>query len=172
MILIKTLKYLILYHFLENKQIIFGHFLRKWLLPPFFKSCGENLQVRPRVHFECIENIELGNSVSFNYNCFINAYGDLKIGNNCLIGPGVTIITANHYFKGYEDIRSLGHNKRPVIIGNNVWIAANVTILPGVIIGDNVIIGAGSVVTRSVPSNKVIAGNPARQIGENDGSRQ
>jgi len=53
----KIIKYFILYHILEDSQILFGHFLRKWFLPFFFKSCGKNLQVRPRVHFEVPENI-------------------------------------------------------------------------------------------------------------------
>ncbi len=163
----KTFKYLFLYHFLENRQMLFGHYLRKWFLPLFFKSCGKNVQVRPRVHFESIEKIRLGNNVSFNYNCFINAYGNLTIGDNCLFGPGLTIITSNHNFKGTENIRNLGHTKKPVKIGNNVWVAANVTILPGVTIGDNVIIGAGSIVTKDIPSNKVVVGNPAKIIKDN-----
>lgn len=164
----KVIKYLFLYHFLENRQMIFGHFLRKWFLPFFFKSCGRNLQVFPRVHFESIENIQLGNNVSFNYNGFINGYGGLKIGNDCLFGPGLTIVTSNHKFSGNKNIRNLGHVKKHVIIGNNVWVAANVIILPGVVIGDNVVIGAGSVVTKGITSNKVVVGNPARIIKNNN----
>lgn len=164
----KTIKYFILYHLLENRQMIFGHFLRKWFLPLFFKHCGTNLQVRPRVHFESIEEIAIGNGVSFNYNSFINGFGGLVIGDNCLFGPGLTIITSNHLFKGSLNVRSLGHSKMAVSIGNNVWVAANVTILPGIVIGDNVVIGAGSVVTKSIPSNKVVVGNPARILKENN----
>lgn len=147
--------------------MIVGHFLRKWFLPPFFKSCGRNLQIRPRVHFECIENISVGNNVSFNYNGFINGCGGINIGNNCLFGPGLTIITANHNFQGSKNVRSLGHLKKPVFIGNNVWIGSNVIILPGVRIGDNCVIGAGSIVTKDIPANKVVVGNPAKIIKDN-----
>lgn len=164
----KIIKYFILYHILEDAQLLTGHVLRKLFLPFFFKSCGKQLQVRPRVHFESIEKISVGDRVSFNYNSFINGYGNITIGDDCLFGPNVTIISSNHRFKGSLNIRGLGHICDPVIIGNNVWVGSNTTILPGICIGDNVVIGAGSVVTKSVPNNTIAVGNPAKIIKRNE----
>ena len=87
----------------------------------------------------------------------------MKIGDNTLIAPGVKIISANHDFENKLDyVRKL-----PVVIGKNCWIGANAVILPGVELGDNVIVGAGSVVTKSFGNNLIIAGNPAVVIREN-----
>lgn len=144
--------------------MLIGHYLRRWFLPFFFKRCGRKLQVRPRVHFESIENISVGDRVSFNYNSFVNAYGGLTIGDDCLFGPFLTIVTSNHKYNSSDIIRELGHVRKPVIIGDNVWIGANATILPGVTIGNHVIIGAGSVVVRNIPDKSLVVGNPSRII--------
>lgn len=99
-------------------------------------------------------------------NCYIQAYNGLICGKNLLFAPGVKIITSGHEL---ADISKPTENP-PVKIGNNVWIGANVVILPGVTIGDRVVIGAGSIVTRSFTEHGVIiAGNPAKIIGSIDG---
>ena len=92
--------------------------------------------------------------------CYIQGINGIEIGDNCLIAPGVKIISANHDKK--ELSRSIV--AKPIIIGNDVWIGANAIILPSVTIGDNAIIAAGSVVTKNVAEGSVVAGNPARLI--------
>ena len=87
----------------------------------------------------------------------------MTIGDNVFIGPNVSIYTACHPLEA-EHRNTFDEWTEPVTIGNNVWIGGSVTILPGVSIGDNAVIGAGSVVTRSVPPSVVAAGNPARVI--------
>lgn len=94
--------------------------------------------------------------------CYIQAINGIKLGKNFLFAPGVKIISANHDF--FERTKSI--KTSPIVIGDNVWLGANVIILPGVRIGNNCIVGAGSVVTKSFEKdNLIIAGNPAKIIG-------
>lgn len=92
--------------------------------------------------------------------CYIQGINGIEFGDNVWVGPGAKLISANHDEK---DLR-LYKLEKPIKIGNNVWIGANAVILPGVVIGDNCIIGAGSVVTKNVESSSVVAGNPAMLI--------
>lgn len=102
---------------------------------------------------------------SCNFNCFLGATGGLEIGENVLIGPNVTIITEKHNFEDIETpIKEQGVLQVPVKIENNVWIGANVVILGGTEIKEGAIIGAGSIITKSVNSKEIVAGNPARLI--------
>ena len=87
----------------------------------------------------------------------------VTIGDDCFIGPNVSIYTACHSTDPVER-NSRREWAEPVTIGNNVWIGGSVTILPGVTIGDNVTIGAGSVVTKDIPSNTIAVGNPCKAI--------
>lgn len=91
---------------------------------------------------------------------YIQAINGIVIGGNVRLGPGVKIISANHNLYNYD----VHDSKKPIIIGNNCWIGANSVILPGIELGEHVIVGAGSVVTKSFESNCVIAGNPAKKI--------
>ena len=108
-------------------------------------------------------NIELGEDCFINFNCTILDEAKVIIGKNAFIGPNVSIFTPCHPLD-VEKRNKYIEWAEEVIIGNNVWIGGDATILPGVTIGDNVVIGAGAVVTGSFPSNVVIAGNPARII--------
>ena len=113
--------------------------------------------------------IKIGNNFNMNFNCQITAINKIVIGDNVLAGSKVYITDHFHGNITKEEInippikRGL-FSKGPVIIGNNVWIGSGVIILPNVTIGDNCIIGANSVVTKSFEKNSVIAGNPARLI--------
>ena len=110
--------------------------------------------------------IEIGDEVVFNNNIFICCAQRVKIGNNCLVGEGVTIFDFEAHGTSPYNRHKL-RNKKEVIIGNNVWIGSKVIILKGAKIGDNSIIAAGSVVLgKEYPSNVIIGGNPARIIKE------
>ena len=104
-------------------------------------------------------NIEIGDNFYSNHNLIILDTTTVKIGNNVMIGPNCGIYTAGH--PENVEIRNYGlEYAKPITIGNNVWIGGNVVILPGVTISDNSIIGAGSIVTKDIPSNVIAVGNP------------
>lgn len=108
-------------------------------------------------------NIEVGENFYTNYGVCILDVCKVKIGDNCLIAPQVGIYTACHPLD--RKIRSDGLELgKPVTIGNDCWIGGQAVINPGVTLGDNVVVGSGAVVTKSFPSNVVIAGNPAKII--------
>ena len=111
------------------------------------------------------ENLRVGEGTVWGIGCILNADGGISIGKNVLLGYYVTIHSSNHvYTDTQKPIRTQGWIKDPVVIGDDVWIGAKSTILPGVHIGDGCIIGAGSVVTHNVPAYTVCAGNPAELI--------
>ena len=117
------------------------------LFPPFYTEFGKNLK--------------LGKNVFINACCRFQDNGGIEIGDGSMIGQGTTIVTLNH---DLSPATRHDATPKPVKIGQNVWIGASCTILPGVNIGDNAVIGAGSVVVKSVPANAVAVGNPARVI--------
>lgn len=119
------------------------------LFPPFYTDCGKN--------------IKIGKNVFINACCRFQDQGGIEIGDGSLIGHNTTIATLNHDF---NPAKRQNLTPRPVKIGKNVWIGSDCTILPGVEIGDGAIIGAGSVVTKSIPTNAIAVGNPARVIKE------
>ena len=103
-------------------------------------------------------------SFSISGHCYIQAINGIKLGKNFLFAPGIKLISANHNMKNPKKIEE----KDSIVIGDNVWLGSNVIILPGVKLGNNCIVGAGSVVTKSFDKNDlVIAGNPARIIKDN-----
>ena len=114
--------------------------------------------------------IEVGKNFFANYNCTILDNGGVKIGDNVLFAPNVSLYTVGHPLD--PELRNQEWEQaRPITIGNNVWLGGNVIILPGVKIGDNVVVGAGSVVNKNIPPNSIVVGNPAkvlRQITQQD----
>ena len=109
------------------------------------------------------KQISVGKRFFANFHFTVLDEAKVTIGDDCFIGPNVSIYTACH--STYPVERNTRREwAEPVTIGDNVWIGGSVTILPGVTIGDNVTIGAGSVVTKDIPSNSVAAGNPCRVI--------
>lgn len=126
-------------------------------------DCGEKFHINQpfRCDYGC--NIHIGNNFFANFNLTILDEAPVTIGNNVFIGPNVSIFTACHPIHPTE--RNTGIEwAEAVAIGNNVWIGGDATILPGVTIGDNSVIGAGSVVTKDVAPSTVVGGNPARFI--------
>lgn len=111
------------------------------------------------------DEIELGDRVGFNYGCYVNGYGGLRIGDRSIIGPYSMIHTANHEMSTEQPIVDQGWTERPVEIGADCWIGMGVCILPGARIGDGCIVGAGSVVVAGeLEPNSIAVGNPARVI--------
>lgn len=109
------------------------------------------------------KQISIGKRFFANFNFTVLDEAPVTIGDDCFIGPNVSIYTACHSTDPVER-NSRREWAEPVTIGNNVWIGGSVTILPGVTIGDNVTIGAGSVVTKDIPSNTIAVGNPCKAI--------
>lgn len=117
--------------------------------PPFFCDYGKH--------------IEVGKNFFANYNCTILDVARVKIGDNCMLAPNVAIYTAGHPV--HPDTRNTMYEYGiEVTIGDNVWIGGNTVVCPGVKIGSNSVIGAGSVVTKDIPEWSVAAGNPCRVI--------
>lgn len=108
-------------------------------------------------------HIKVGRRFFANFNWTVLDEAMVTIGDDCFIGPNVSIYTACHSTDPQKR-NTREEWAKPVTIGNNCWIGGSVTILPGVVIGDNVTIGAGSVVVTDIPSNTVAAGNPCKII--------
>ena len=144
---------------------------RTALLGKMLGKAGEGCYIEPPFRANWAgKHLYLGDHVYVNFNLTIVDDTDIWIGDRTMVGPNVTITTANHPILPSLRARGLQYN-RSVRIGDNVWIGAGVVIVPGVTIGDNAVIGAGSVVTRDIPANVVAVGNPCRVlrvIGERD----
>lgn len=128
---------------------------------------GYNQYVFIEDGFKCIfgKNIRFHGTAMINYGCTFLDSNFIDIGHCVLIGPNCNLICTNHSIDKDERIKGIFYDK-PINIKDNVWIGANVTVLPGVTIGENSVIGAGSVVTKDIPSNVVAVGNPCKVIRE------
>lgn len=128
-------------------------------------KCRGGLLLNPPFYCDYGYNIEVGRNCLFNYNVTIIDVGKVKLGDFCLIGPNVSIYTAGHPI--HPALRNGNYTYgMDVEIGDNVWLGGNVIVCPGVKIGSNTVIGAGSVVISDIPSWTVAAGNPCRVIRE------
>lgn len=135
-----------------------------------FKTTKTNFWIETPFHCDYGCHISIGENFYANYDCIIIDVCDVTIGDNVFFGPRVGVYTAGHPIDA--DIRNSGlEYGKKITVGNSVWIGGNTVLNPGVNIGDNVVIGSGSVVTKDIPSNVVAAGNPCRvirQINEAD----
>jgi len=118
------------------------------LVPPFYTTGGIDINV--------------GRNVFINQNCTFYDLGGLNIGDDVMIGPNVSILTSSHPIEPSQ--RRAFVVAKPIVIERNVWIAAGATIIGGVTIGENSVVAAGSVVTKDVPPNTLVGGNPAKII--------
>ncbi|MBS5062817.1 MAG: sugar O-acetyltransferase [Hungatella hathewayi] len=130
-----------------------------------FGAAGENVTVLPVFNCDSGTNIYVGKNFLANYNVTILDIAPVYIGDYVMIGPNTLITTVNHPLNPMGRRKHLGIAK-PVTIGNDVWIGGNVTILPGVKIGNNVVVAAGAVVTKDVPDSCVVGGVPAKVLRE------
>lgn len=124
---------------------------------------AENVFLNPPFYCDYGSHIEVGKNVFINYNCTIIDVAKVTIGNNCQIAPNVAIYTAGHPVHPVSR-NSLYEYGLEVTIGDNVWIGGNTVILPGVHIGSNTVIGAGSVVTKDIPDWVIAVGNPCKVV--------
>ena len=118
------------------------------LVPPFYTTGGPDIRV--------------GRNVFINQNCTFYDLGGLDIGDDVMIGPNVSLITSGHPVSPTQ--RRASVTAKPIVIERNVWIAAGATIIGGVTVGENSVVAAGSVVTKDVPPNTLVGGNPAKVV--------
>jgi maltose O-acetyltransferase len=136
---------------------------RRQLLAELFGQVGPEVEIEPPFACDYGENIRAGSGLYVNFGCVILDCGRVDIGEGVLLGPGVQIYAAYHPTD--PAVRATGAELAgPIRIGNNVWIGGQAVLCPGVTIGDNTTIGAGSIVTRDVPAGVIAAGNPCRVI--------
>ncbi|MDB5616673.1 MAG: Galactoside O-acetyltransferase [Tardiphaga sp.] len=142
------------FHDVDEVRLLFSELIGKKvddsfiLIPPFYATGGNEVRI--------------GHRVFINQNCTLYDLGGVDIADDVMIGPNVSIITSGHPLEPSQR-RSVTIGK-PIVIGRNVWIAAGATIIGGVTIGENSVVAAGSVVTKDVPPNTLVGGNPARPI--------
>ena len=144
---------------------------RNALLKEMFAEIGENCCILSPFHANWGgRHVHFGKNVFANFNLTIVDDTHVYVGDNVMFAPNVTIATATHPTS--PNLREKGYQyNKPVHIGKNCWLGAGAIILPGITIGDNTIIGAGSVVTKDLPANVIAVGNPCRilrEITEND----
>ncbi len=147
-----------------NASLVLPAAERHALLCEQLGSVGCDVVIRPPFHCDYGYNLHLEDGVFLNFGCVILDVVPVRIGAATQIGPGVHVYTADHPREAGQRRSGLEFG-RPVSIGRNVWIGGGALILPGVNIGDDAIIGAGSVVTRDVAAGATVAGNPARPLG-------
>lgn len=149
------------YHTPEEVQELFSRLTGKpldptfALFPPFYTDCGKNIRI--------------GKNVFINSGCRFQDQGGITIGDGSLIGHNAVLATLNHDMDPRK--RSTMH-PAPITIGKDVWIGANVTVVPGINIGDGAVIAAGAVVTRNVPSNTIAGGVPAKAIKQIEAGKE
>src|SRR5699024_6010992 len=136
---------------------------RDKLLKELFGSTGVSLHVEPPFRCDYGMNIRVGEHFFANFDCVMLDVCPIRIGDNCFLAPGVHIYTATHPLSPHERNSGKEYGKL-VTIGDNVWIGGRAIINPGITIGDNVVIASGTVVTRDVPDNVVLGGNPGKVL--------
>ena len=136
---------------------------RQEIIRNLFGTTGNNFQIEQPFYCDYGYNIETGENFFANVNCVILDGAKVRFGDNVFIAPNCGFYTAGHPFDVAQRNSGLEY-ARPITVGDNVWIGANVCVLPGVTIGNNCVIGAGSVVNRDIPPGTLAVGNPCRVI--------
>lgn len=138
---------------------------REEILAKLLPNKGRDVSISPPFYTDYGYNCYISDHTFINHNAYLMDGAPIRIGSYCFIGPNCGMYTAQHPLLAKDRNKGL-ERARPITIGNNVWIGADVTILPGITIGDNTVIGAKSVVTKDIPSGVVAMGNPCRVIRE------
>lgn len=146
-----------------NQVSVLDREKRCTLMKELLGSCGEGVSILPTFQCDYGKNIHIGNDFVMNFNGVILDIAPVYIGNHVMIGPNTMICTVNHPldFQGRRDHLGIAKEVR---IGDDVWIGGNCTILPGVTIGNRVVVAAGAVVTKDIPDDSLVAGVPAKVI--------
>lgn len=139
---------------------------REALLQDLFAEIGEGCYIEPPLHANWGgKHVHFGKNVYANFNLTLVDDTHIHVGDNTMLGPNVVLATAGHPI--LPELREQGYQyNAPVRIGHNCWLGAGVVLLPGVTIGDNTVIGAGSIVTKDIPSGVIALGNPCRVLRE------
>ena len=138
---------------------------KKSILEKLFQKRIDTVLIEPNFYCDYGFNIHLGKNFYSNHNLVILDANKVEFGNNVFIGPNCGFYTSGHPLDYKTRNKGLEYAK-PIKVGNNVWFGGNVCVLPGITIGDNVVIGAGSVVNKDIPSNVVAVGNPCKVVKE------
>jgi len=136
---------------------------RKDILKKLIPNKGKNVYIQPPFYCDYGYNMVLGSNIYFNFNCVVLDVAQVKIGSRTMFGPNVQLYTATHPMNA-KARASLLESAKPISIGEDVWIGGNAVVNPGVSIGDRTVIGAGSIVTKNLPSDVFAAGNPCKVI--------
>jgi acetyltransferase-like isoleucine patch superfamily enzyme len=140
-----------------------GSWLRRHLYG--FESCGDDVLLGEGFWVEFPGRLSIGEHVTTNKDCYINAGGGVTVGDWALIGPGALIYSQNHRIDGIDmPVSMAGYDFGPVVIDADVWIGARAIVLPGVTIGRGAVVAAGAVVSNDVEPRSVVAGVPARHV--------
>lgn len=168
------------YEIFETLQLVFAYFpgtigvyIRKFFYKLYLNKCGKNLSTGIGIRIQCPNYVSFGNNCGLNDYCWIaansNQGGKIKFGNNVLIGPKCVFHSGNHVFKNKTKlIIEQGFIFNEIIVEDDVWIAANCTILSGVKIGKGAVVAAGSLVNRNVEPYSIVAGIPAKIISKRE----
>jgi len=136
---------------------------RRAILGELLGSVGEGTEIRPPFHCDYGSHMEVGRRVFANFGLVALDVAPIRLGDDVQIGPNVQLLTPTHPLDP-ELRRAKWEAAEPIVIGDNVWIGGGAIVLPGVTVGRNAVVGAGAVVTRDVPDDVVVVGNPARIV--------
>jgi len=163
-----------IFHLLEEEYLGFltrslpgmeGVLIRRLVYRHLFKNLGMSSLIYAGVYLTHTYGISAGNKLSINTGALIDGRGGITIGEGVMIGPNTVIVSSSHQFERVDmPMTSLDHVMQPVVIADDVWIGANVSVTGGVKIGKGSIIAAGAAVTKDVPEYKIVAGVPAKVI--------